>query len=112
MVASVAKSGRAADAIPAVEFESRPLTAIRSLSEVFRHVAFWNQYVADTLNGKQADHIANELPPARYSTKSSHPGSADVHLCGCDQGAAGASGVNRSEDNGTNDDVRSAYVGA
>ena len=60
-----------AEVIPADEFDSRPLAGIRSLSEVLRHVAFWNQYAADSLKGRQADEAANELPPAAYSTKAS-----------------------------------------
>jgi uncharacterized damage-inducible protein DinB len=60
-----------AEVIPVDEFESRPLAGVRSCGEVLRHVAFWNQYVADTLNGKKADDAGNELPGATYSTKGS-----------------------------------------
>lgn len=65
------KVAELAEAIPANEFDARPLEGIRSLSDVLRHVAFWNQYVADTLNGKEANDAANELPIAGYSTKGS-----------------------------------------
>ena len=58
-----------AEVIPADEFESRPLAGARSCGEILRHVAFWNQYVADTLNGREADDVGNELPGATYSTK-------------------------------------------
>ena len=60
-----------AQVIPADEFDARPVTGIRSVSEVFRHVGFWNQYVADTLSGKHADDRGNELPLGAYSTKAS-----------------------------------------
>ena len=36
---------------------------------MLRHVAFWNQYVADTLRGSKADDAANALLPEGYSTK-------------------------------------------
>ena len=65
------KVAELAEVIPADEFESRPLSGVRSCGEVLRHVAFWNQYVADTLNGKEADDVGNELPVATYSTKAS-----------------------------------------
>lgn len=65
------KVAEIAEAIPVDEFESRPLAGVRSCGEVLRHLAFWNQYVADTLNGKEADDVGNELPGATYSTKAS-----------------------------------------
>jgi uncharacterized damage-inducible protein DinB len=63
------KVAELAEAISADQFDSRPVGGIRTAAEVLRHIAFWNQYVADTLNGKQADDAANELAPAEYSTK-------------------------------------------
>ena len=36
---------------------------------VLRHVAFWNRYLADCLNGKQANDSLNELPVVEYRTK-------------------------------------------
>ena len=63
------KVAELAEVIPADEFESRPLADVRSCGEVLRHVAFWNQYLADTLNGKEADDVGNELPLVTYSTK-------------------------------------------
>lgn len=79
------KAAALTEAIPADQFNSRPKEGIRTCGEVLRHVAFWNQYVADTLNGKQADDVTNELPAARYSTKVSileafQRTSADVSL--------------------------------
>jgi len=58
-----------ADAFPADELESKPLAGIRSLGEVLRHIAFWNQYVVDSLRGKNADDTANELPRSAYPMK-------------------------------------------
>src|SRR5215831_14371565 len=65
------KVAELAEVIPADKFDSRPLAGVRNVSEVLRHVAFWNQYVADTLNGKQADDAGNELPSAACPTKPS-----------------------------------------
>jgi uncharacterized damage-inducible protein DinB len=39
------------------------------VADVLRHVAFWNNYVADTARGRKADEAANELPKDQYSTK-------------------------------------------
>jgi uncharacterized damage-inducible protein DinB len=66
------KVAELAATIPAREFDSRPPRAgVRSFGEVLRHVAFWNQYVADAFDGKKADDAGNELPRAAYSTKAS-----------------------------------------
>lgn len=58
-----------AQAIPANQFDSRPLPGIRTFGEVLRHIAFWNRYVADTLNGRKADDAGNELPADQYPAK-------------------------------------------
>jgi uncharacterized damage-inducible protein DinB len=60
-----------AEAIPAKEFDSRAVAGIRNSSEVLRHVAFWNQYVTNTLNGREADGAGDELPASAYPTKES-----------------------------------------
>src|SRR5215469_14644159 len=65
------KIAELAEVIPAEKFDSRPLAESRSISEVLRHVAFWNQYVVDVLRGKKADEAGNELPPAAYANKAS-----------------------------------------
>ena len=57
------------ESFPEDKMESRPAPGARTPGEVFRHVAFWNQYVADTLRGKPADDSTNELPLAGYPTK-------------------------------------------
>lgn len=58
-----------AEEFPEEKYEFRPLEEVRSISEVLRHVAFWNQYVADSARGKKADDTTNELSKAEYSTK-------------------------------------------
>jgi hypothetical protein len=60
-----------ADILPEDGIEHAPVNGIRTYGAVLRHVAFWNQYVADCLNGKTADDTSNELPLAQYSTKAS-----------------------------------------
>ena len=65
------KIERLADILPEDEIEHAPVNGIRTYGAVLRHVAFWNQYVADCLNGKTADDTSNELPLAQYSTKTS-----------------------------------------
>ena len=67
--ATGAKIATLAEAFPEAKFEWRPVDGVRSFSDVLRHVAFWNQYVADTARGKKAEEQANELPKARYATK-------------------------------------------
>lgn len=51
------------------KFDYRPVDGIRTFEEVFRHVAFWNQYVADSARGRKGDDTANELLKDAFSTK-------------------------------------------
>ena len=60
-----------ADAFPADKFESEMAPGSRTFGAVLRHIAFWNQYVADLLRGKQANDSLNELPRANYPQKTS-----------------------------------------
>lgn len=60
-----------AEEFPAEKFESQPVTGLRTCGEVLRHVAFWNQFVADSLRGTKADDTTNELPLADFPTKAS-----------------------------------------
>ena len=46
----------------------RPTEGVRTFDEALRHVAFWNDNVADLALGKKDD-TANELPKDRCSTK-------------------------------------------
>ena len=58
-----------AEAFPEERFEWKLVEGVRTFGDVLRHVAFWNQYVADTARGKKAKEEANELPKAKYATK-------------------------------------------
>ena len=58
-----------AEAIPEATYEFRPAEGLRTVGDVLRHVAFWNQYVAGTLRGSGPDDSANELPKAGYASK-------------------------------------------
>lgn len=58
-----------AEEVPANEFDFRPVDGVRTAAEVLRHVAFWNQYVADSASGRKADDTVNELPKDKYPTK-------------------------------------------
>src|SRR5579864_5337161 len=60
-----------AEILPEDGIEKAPVHGIRTYGAVLRHVAFWNQYVADCLNGKTADDTSNELPLAQYASKAS-----------------------------------------
>jgi uncharacterized damage-inducible protein DinB len=60
-----------AEAIPDEKFEWTPVQGVRTCSDVLRHVAFWNEYVAASLRGKEFNDAANELPRAEYPTKGS-----------------------------------------
>jgi len=57
------------EALPENKLEWTPVDGVRSYGGVLRHLAFWNQYVLDCLNGKQADDSLNEFPVAKYPTK-------------------------------------------
>ena len=58
-----------ADILPEDGIERAPANGIRTYGAVLRHVAFWNQYVADCLDGKAADSTSDELPLAQYAVK-------------------------------------------
>lgn len=60
-----------AEILPEDGIEKAPVNGIRTYGAVLRHIAFWNQYVADSLNGKRTDDMSNELPLAQYSSKAS-----------------------------------------
>lgn len=65
------KIAELAEEVPVEKFESTPVAGARTVGEVLRHVAFWNQYVVDSLRGKSANDTANELPLSEYPTKAS-----------------------------------------
>ena len=58
-----------AEEFPEDRYEFGPIQDVRTFADVLRHVAFWNQYVALTARGKEADDKLNELPKAEYSSK-------------------------------------------
>jgi uncharacterized damage-inducible protein DinB len=58
-----------AEVLPEDAIERPVVKGIRTYGAVLRHVAFWNEYVADRLNGKTGDDALNELPLAEYPTK-------------------------------------------
>lgn len=63
------KVAELAEAYPEEKYETTPAKDVRTFGSVLRHLAFWNQYVADTARGKKAEEAANELPLAEFSTK-------------------------------------------
>lgn len=63
------KVAELADEFPEEKYETTPANHVRTFGSVLRHLAFWNQYVADTARGKKAEDAANELPLADYATK-------------------------------------------
>ncbi|HEV3333715.1 MAG TPA: DinB family protein [Bryobacteraceae bacterium] len=58
-----------ADEFPKEKYEWKPADGLRTFGDVLRHLAFWNQYVADSASGRKTEEAANELPIADYSTK-------------------------------------------
>jgi hypothetical protein len=59
-----AKLASLAQEFPEEKYETAPVVGVRTFGDVLRHVAFWNQYLADTGRGNKADDTANELPKA------------------------------------------------
>jgi uncharacterized damage-inducible protein DinB len=64
-----AKLAALAREFPEDKYETAPAAGVRTFGGVLRHVAFWNQYAADSARGNQADDTANELPRENYTTK-------------------------------------------
>jgi hypothetical protein len=63
------KTTELAEQFPEDRYGYRPAPAVRSFAEQLRHVAFWNQYAAETLRGGSPDGSANDLPAAEFRTK-------------------------------------------
>lgn len=59
-----------AQEFPAQKFDDKPVDGVRSVAELLRHVAFWNNYVAAKARGEGANDSANELSKEKFSTKS------------------------------------------
>jgi hypothetical protein len=60
-----------AEGFPEDKYDYRPGGGARSFAEQLRHVAFWNQFVAESLAGEAPDATPNELPSSEYPTKAS-----------------------------------------
>lgn len=58
-----------AESVPEESYDYRPVPEVRTFAEQLRHVAFWNEYLRDTLRGDDADGAANELPAREYPTR-------------------------------------------
>ena len=58
-----------AEEVPENKFDYKVVDGVRTFADVFRHVAFWNRYVADSARGTKGDDAANELPKGEFSTK-------------------------------------------
>ena len=66
---TAAKLADLAREFPEDQYDAAPAEGVRTFGDVLRHVAFWNQYVAQTARGRKADDTANELPKSKYATK-------------------------------------------
>lgn len=55
--------------LPDDKFEVELVKGTRTCGDVLRHVAYWNRYVADSLQGKKAHDSANELARDDYPNK-------------------------------------------
>lgn len=66
---SADKVVKAAEEFPADRYNDKPASDVRSMAEQLRHVAFWNQYLRDTLLGETPNGDANELPADKYGSK-------------------------------------------
>jgi len=58
-----------AESVPAESYDYRPVPEVRTFAEQLRHVAFWNDYLRDTLRGDDADGSANEISPKDHPTR-------------------------------------------
>jgi hypothetical protein len=59
-----------AEDFPEQNYDFQPAPDTRSFADVLRHLAFWNQYVADSAAGRQPDGTTNELSAGDYTKKS------------------------------------------
>jgi uncharacterized damage-inducible protein DinB len=66
---STEKLATLAEEFPESKFHYAPAKGVRTVSDVLRHVAFWNFYVADRASEKKADDTGNELSKDQFSTK-------------------------------------------
>ena len=64
------KTRELGESLPASMFEEAPVEGVRNAGEIFRHLAFWNSWVAATARGESPDGAANELPRKAAPSKS------------------------------------------
>lgn len=57
------------NAIPASAWDEAPVAGLRSPGEVFRHLAFWNRWVAASARGESPDGSANEIAKKEAPSK-------------------------------------------
>ena len=58
-----------AESFPEESYDFRPTVEVRSFADQLRHVAFWNDYLRDSLRGADPDGAANELSADEYPTR-------------------------------------------
>jgi hypothetical protein len=66
------------EALPASAFEERPLDGVRTPGEIFRHLAFWHDWVAASAKGERPDGSANELPKSAAPSKALAAGGGEM----------------------------------
>lgn len=55
--------------VPAEHYDARPAAGTRTFAEQLRHVAYWNDYCRDALEGKSPDGSANTYDEAQFHDK-------------------------------------------
>ena len=58
-----------AEQFPEEKYEFSPADGTRTFGGVLRHLAFWNQFVANSVRGIKTDETLNELPVRECPTK-------------------------------------------
>jgi hypothetical protein len=58
-----------AEEFPEEKYDFSPAEGARTFASVLRHLAFWNQYVANSARGIKSDESLNELPIRECPTK-------------------------------------------
>ncbi len=54
---------------PEDKYDYRPTKEVRTFAQQLLHIAFWNQFLAQKMSGKNPDPKPNELPRASYKTR-------------------------------------------
>lgn len=58
-----------AQEFPEARYQFKPTDETRTFADVLRHVAFWNEFVAESARGEEPDGTGNELSAAEFPTK-------------------------------------------